>query len=657
MAGNLGYQSGWTDPATSDVNMDSRWYNPAAGQFLSRDAASNSPIPDSVSANTFAYGNDNPLTQYDLFGTCSGFFCAVGNFFSAVGTTVHNAVTTVGNAIGTAASDFGQGFQNFMSQARQRLTQLVTSVVHTATTIAHTVVDAYHAVNNAINASCNGSSGLLAAGCSVYHATTTAVAATYHAVKYAVNTATQYVQHHAAAIVSFVASTAVFMGCEAAVTAVTGGTLALPGVVGCSAAAGAVGSAVTYAMTTPVSKWSVGGFATQALTGAATGAAAGFLGGLGGELLGPVMDAIGSRLGPAVVDDAADTAADAADSGLDSAASDAGAGPSTGSDTGPSTGSDAGPSTQGDPAESSGDPAQTCQVNSFTGATRVLLANGGRVAIDKLKRGQKVVATDPYTRLTRARRITRVIRHTGVHAMVAITLVGGATLQATDHHPFWDATTHRFAYASQLRAGDQLREPDGQLIRISRTRDYQADLTAYNLTISGIHTYYVLAGHSPVLVHNSCLNSENLAPDTGGGGGGGAPESAPSGGEQETLYRTMKEGHFNTLERTGKMPGTGETMTSPTEWFSQQYEGVLVKFTMKPGTTQALEDIGVRDTTALTAELYPDMPLVTETRGWNQTSALFKAEGGDTPQINIGLGKGTALDLFNSSIQSWERIR
>ncbi|GIF06913.1 hypothetical protein [Actinoplanes siamensis] len=27
---------------------------------------------------------------------------------------------------------------------------------------------------------------------------------------------------------------------------------------------------------------------------------------------------------------------------------------------------------------------------------------------------------------------------------------------------------------------------------------------AYNLTVNGIHTYYVLAGMTPVLVHNSC---------------------------------------------------------------------------------------------------------------------------------------------------------
>jgi hypothetical protein len=35
MIGKLGYQSGWTAPVTANVNMGSRWYSPATGQFLS----------------------------------------------------------------------------------------------------------------------------------------------------------------------------------------------------------------------------------------------------------------------------------------------------------------------------------------------------------------------------------------------------------------------------------------------------------------------------------------------------------------------------------------------------------------------------------------------------------------------------------------------
>jgi hypothetical protein len=44
------------------------------------------------------------------------------------------------------------------------------------------------------------------------------------------------------------------------------------------------------------------------------------------------------------------------------------------------------------------------------------------------------------------------------------------------------------------------------------------------------------------------------------------------------------------------------------------------------------------------------MPLVS--KGWHATSAFFKAEkaAGLAPQINIGLGRGAALDIFNKNI-------
>jgi RHS repeat-associated protein len=44
--GQLGYQSGWTDRSTGNVNMAARWYNPAVGQFMNRDTVSNSPVPN-----------------------------------------------------------------------------------------------------------------------------------------------------------------------------------------------------------------------------------------------------------------------------------------------------------------------------------------------------------------------------------------------------------------------------------------------------------------------------------------------------------------------------------------------------------------------------------------------------------------------------------
>ena len=114
----------------------------------------------------------------------------------------------------------------------------------------------------------------------------------------------------------------------------------------------------------------------------------------------------------------------------------------------------------------------------------------------------------------------------------------------------------------------------------------------------------------------------------------------------------MSEADYQQLVATGKLPATSETFISPTQSFSEDYTGALVKFNMEPGTTSALEGVGVRDASAATQVAYPDMPAVS--KGWTSQNAFFKGEG---DQINIGLGKGTALDTFNKGIQGFERIR
>ena len=150
------------------------------------------------------------------------------------------------------------------------------------------------------------------------------------------------------------------------------------------------------------------------------------------------------------------------------------------------------------------DAATSCSLNSFTGSTRVLLADGKTIPIDRVAVGDKVLATDPIAGVSASRPVTGLIVHSGPRTMTAVTLAGGATIVATDHHLFWDATAGSFIDADSLRVGDKLREATGRLIRVIKTRVYDAALTAYNLTISGIHTYYVVAGGQSVLVHNSC---------------------------------------------------------------------------------------------------------------------------------------------------------
>ncbi|ELY7499398.1 hypothetical protein SOJ77_003793 [Cronobacter sakazakii] len=122
------------------------------------------------------------------------------------------------------------------------------------------------------------------------------------------------------------------------------------------------------------------------------------------------------------------------------------------------------------------------------------------------------------------------------------------------------------------------------------------------------------------------------------------------------FYRTMSKEDFAVLQKTGRMPGTTETTISPTREFSENYEGILVQFNLKPGTRAQLEGIGIRDSSDLAAATHPDMPRPLKSKGWVFTNAPFKGEG---DQINIGPGRegGAALKIFNDGIDSFNMLR
>ena len=125
----------------------------------------------------------------------------------------------------------------------------------------------------------------------------------------------------------------------------------------------------------------------------------------------------------------------------------------------------------------------------------------------------------------------------------------------------------------------------------------------------------------------------------------------------EVYYRTMSLENYKKFKETGKIPATGETFISPTQAYSEKYEGVLVKFKVESGTTDELLKIGVRNDSKTLKSEFPD--LKPSSKGWTKDRAFFKEEPFDknTGQINIGLGKGEALDKFNKNIKEYEVIR
>ncbi|MFF9410911.1 polymorphic toxin-type HINT domain-containing protein, partial [Streptomyces anandii] len=92
---------------------------------------------------------------------------------------------------------------------------------------------------------------------------------------------------------------------------------------------------------------------------------------------------------------------------------------------------------------------------------------------------------------------------------------GPRKLTATYEHPFWSPSAHQWTKAHDLQPGTTLLSTNGTTVRVQANHPFDQHTRTYNLTVDGVHTYYVLAGRTPVLVHNSaCKLFENTMPQT-----------------------------------------------------------------------------------------------------------------------------------------------
>ncbi|WP_344557952.1 RNase A-like domain-containing protein, partial [Streptomyces atrovirens] len=145
-----------------------------------------------------------------------------------------------------------------------------------------------------------------------------------------------------------------------------------------------------------------------------------------------------------------------------------------------------------------------CRVNSFPGATRVLMADGSRKAIRDVRVGDLLLAGDPLTGRSAVQPVTDTFRHPTTR-LIDIALADGA-LTSTAGHRFW-VEGKGWTLVSDLRTGDRLRTPDGALHAVTGLTDRSglAAREVFDLTVDALHTFYVTTeGTRPqdVLVHN-----------------------------------------------------------------------------------------------------------------------------------------------------------
>ncbi|MFI6439846.1 polymorphic toxin-type HINT domain-containing protein [Streptomyces sp. NPDC050759] len=146
------------------------------------------------------------------------------------------------------------------------------------------------------------------------------------------------------------------------------------------------------------------------------------------------------------------------------------------------------------------------ECHSFLPGTKVLLAGGSTKPIEKVALGDKVVTTDSKTGKSTVHEVAgTIVTEDDKHfSDLTVKSVSGKAevLVATTTHPFWVESEQEWIKAGDLEPGMKLRTPSGATVELTANRHFDKRQRTHDLTVTDIHAYYVLAGATPVLVHN-----------------------------------------------------------------------------------------------------------------------------------------------------------
>lgn len=541
MLGQLGYQSGWTDPETAKVNMAARWYSPQTGQFNSRDTVGLDPLPASVNANRYAYANGNPMTGVDPTGH---FWEEVGNAFKKVTKTVKKtaksawkktkkAVKKVAKVVKKAAKEIKRAVKKTVRKAYRAVRKTVRYVSDSVKKVKRYAKRTYKRVKRyAHKVVKHVKKTVRKVAKAVKHVAKKVVKAAKkvgRAVKKGAKATANFVKQHASTIAAVAVGIAVFAGC----TAITAGV----GAVGCAVLAGAAANGVGYMMSDGPK--TLGGFAMAVGVGAVTGVVGGAAGGLVSGAVGRLLSGTAGRVLSGAAGEATEGAVTGAvEYGTSCVNSEEGcsvAGAAKATAIGAAMGG-----VFGAAGSKLGGRKGGCTRHSFIGLTPVLMANATTKPISEVKVGDYVLSAEPGKKKKEKRRVKDVIvtkTDRDYVDVVVATKSGPKTIQTTKHHQFYEASRNSWTQAGDLKAGQKFQNGDGGRIEILDVRAYTAQRVTYDLSIEGLHTYHVMAGEdTAVLVHNkntpiACtINGRNEVYDipAGSSGGQGAGETIPA---------------------------------------------------------------------------------------------------------------------------------
>ncbi|MET9787270.1 RHS repeat-associated core domain-containing protein [Streptomyces canus] len=225
--------------------------------------------------------------------------------------------------------------------------------------------------------------------------------------------------------------------------------------------------------------------------------------------------------------------------------------------------------------------AVSCETkHSFLPGTKVLLADGTTRNIEDVKTGEVVLVTDPETGKTVKRKVVRTITTEDDKDFTVLTVTtdsGTATLTATDTHPFWVPDLRKWVDAGDLKPGQHLRTSAGTYVQISAVEHYTKRQRTHDLTIDEVHTYYVLAGDTSLLVHN-----DDCGVSVGGGRGSDDPSDLPDLYDPDT-------GGYNPPTRGEPLEEAGQSRRAAEEVAETASERTTT-VARSPGTAQKMID-------------------------------------------------------------------
>ncbi|WP_434739682.1 LamG-like jellyroll fold domain-containing protein [Micromonospora sp. SH-82] len=612
LIGQLGYQSEWTDAATSRVNMHARWYNPDTGQFDTRDTASNSPLPDSINANRYQYGDANPLTVTDPTGHWGLRDLGRGlrKAASAVTSTARSAYSYTSSYVSRASSYAASYTYSAYNSAKAKVTKTVKKAKAVVKKKVQQVKRKYEQVKQQVKKKYNQAKRYVKkkvekakkyvakkvaavkkkakqtiakakqAGKKIAAKAQRVVKKATTAVRDATNATKKWVKDHKDVLLEVAAiGGAILAGI--ACTAVTAGA----GALACIAGAGALITLAKDAAQGDIH--SMG----DALGSLGTGAVAGLLGGAGGAIAARVGAAVAKKAGTGLlgrlavegveggVEDALGQVATTGSynpraavenmvPGLGALSRKGGGGARSGGAS-PSSGRNAaGISVSG----GSGSCPTNGRRHSFDPQTPVLMADGSSRPIEDVNVGDRVLATDPVAGRSEPKQVTRLHRNVD-EDLTDLTVRdqdGRVTkVETTWHHPFWNDSKRKWTDAKDLKPGTRLLVRGKGAVTVVAVLNQLGTEEMRDLTVADIHTYYVLAGQTPVLVHNNnCPNGKLSDPLPQGmsknfvnayddiRAGSGVPQTDPSTGVQKVFQgkATHEKRWAGALEY--RVPGT-----------------------------------------------------------------------------------------------------